>query len=437
MTRVVNLDPSATGIGNTAAHARSSAEAEVLTLYHTLLGRAPGDAERDGWVDAMLAGMTLDTVRAAFLRSEEYQDRARTETLSSRITASGLFDAAWYKTHHPDVAAAGQDPLMHYCRFGRLEDRPPNAWFRPAWYRAQSGLPPGAGPDLLLDYADRGEAAGLTPGPDFEPTWYRDAHGLPADASPLAHFLRNRCNGGVAPCPRLWSVGQAPPQGQSEPAHDPFQRWLENSPDPVIAAAPDIATLSDAGVFDANHYCMVNVDVFESDLDPLAHFCAFGWHEGRNPSFYFDTDWYLATNPEVKRLRLNPLAHYALVGEAAERRPVVYFEPGWYRRTYGVPAGTSALAHYLANRHSGTVSPNALFDPIWYRTHCGQLLHHRRDPFAHYLVAGMQRDLQPSAGFDAAAWRARTRGRRSRHFSRTLSAERDNPLVDYLLSQYR
>jgi len=410
---------------------RLAAETHVLQLYRSLLRREPGDEEREGWVGALLHGLSFEAARSAFLASPEYQGLRRGAEHAERVAATGLFDAAWYLARYPDVAAAGFDPLRHYTGPGWEEQRAPNAYFEPLWYRGHAGIGPEV--DALLDYAERGEAAGVPPGPHFDPAWYRAAYGLEAGASPLAHFLRHRGSGGFAPSPLLWGVAQHP----SPDPGDPFLPWLDMPGDPLGQARADIALLAPSGLFDANHYQIVNNDVFESGVDPLAHYCAFGWREHRNPSFYFSTSWYLATNPEVAQLGVNPLVHYLLAGEAAERRPVVYFEPGWYRRTYGVPAGQSALAHYLAHRHSGTLSPNALFDPVWYRAHCGRPLHPRRDPFAHYLVAGMRADLSPSAQFDPASWRAQRRGRRSRHFTQTLTPERDNPLVDFLLLHYR
>lgn len=417
--------------GDPASEAeREDAERHVLTLYRMLLKREPGRAEREGWVKVLLDGLSPDDARAAFLLSPEYQGLQRDAELVTRITATRLFDKAWYLQRYPDVAAAGFDPLRHYCGPGRSEERAPNPYFAPLWYRAHAGTP--LETDALLDYAERGEAAGLAPGPDFDPAWYRAVYRLSADASPLAHFLQHREAGGFAPSPRLWGVARQAAPG----AGDPFTPWLDGSGDPFERAAPDAGLLEPAGLFDANHYQIVNNDVFDSGLDPLAHYCAFGWREGRNPNFYFSNSWYLATNPEVAPLGVNPLLHYLLVGEAAERRPVVYFDPGWYRRTYGVPPGHSALAHYLAHRHTGMFSPTPLFDPVWYRAHCGRILHPRRDLFAHFLVAGMRADLQPSARFDPSAWRARRHGRRSRHFVQTLTPERDNPLIDYLLAHY-
>ena len=410
---------------------RVIAERHVLDCYRTLLKREPGSAEKDQWISAMLAGMPADAIYAAFERSDEHRALQRHVELTERIAATGLFEPSWYAVQNPDVVAASIDPFVHYCRFGRLEGRSPNAFFLPRWYAQRCELPTDTDP--LLDYAERGEALGLQPSPDFDPGWYRAVYDVGPGLSPLAHFLRHNGVRGFAPSPRLWSLAFREPGAETG---NRFLTWLA-PPDPFAAAAPDVSTLVDTGLFDANHYQIVNNDVFESEVDPLVHYCAFGWREGRNPSFYFNAEWYLATNPDLQRLGVNPLVHYLLIGEPAGRRPVVWFDPAWYRRTYGIPDGVSALGHYLSNRHSGRFSPNSLFDPEWYRAHCGQKLHPRRDAFAHFLVAGMQSDLQPSAQFDAAAWRRRTRGRRSRHFRLPLTPERDNPLVDYMLTQYR
>jgi hypothetical protein len=40
-----------------------------------------------------------------------------------RLAAMQLFDAAAYLRRHPDVRAAGQDPLRHYILHGMAEGR--------------------------------------------------------------------------------------------------------------------------------------------------------------------------------------------------------------------------------------------------------------------------------------------------------------------------
>jgi hypothetical protein len=414
---------------------RASAEAYVLTLYRELLAREPPEPEREGWVATLLGGTPPDTVRDTILDSEEYIERRRVIASREAIARTGLFDPSWYGSANPDVIAAGIDPLDHYARFGRLEGRAPNAYFVDHWYRERAHVPPGV--DALLDYAERGEPLGLPPGPNFDPAWYREAYRLAPTVSPLAHFLARKATGRFAPTPWLWSVATLPADPDASRTGDPLLPYLVSSDDLMATAAPDRALLAESGLFDENYYLVANHDVADAEMDPLSHFCAFGWKENRNPNAYFDLRWYVSTNPEVARLCVNPLVHYTLLGEARDRRPVVYFEPEWYRRTYGLAENASPLAHYLANRFGQRVSPNSLFDAEWFVARNRQKLNGRRDPFAHYLFAGTWEDLQPSPDFDALAWRKRTKGRRSRHFRTLLHPDRDNPLVDYMMSTYR
>lgn len=46
--------------------------------------------------------------------------------ICAELIQSGLFDAQWYLSQNPDVAASGIDPVMHYARTGALEGRQPS-----------------------------------------------------------------------------------------------------------------------------------------------------------------------------------------------------------------------------------------------------------------------------------------------------------------------
>lgn len=105
------------------------------------------------------------------------------------LRRSGLFQDAWYLARYPDVAAAGIDPLEHFCRSGWREARQPNAYFDPAWYQSAYGALIGD-VNPLLDYAIAGEQLGRKPARDFDPMEYRFRHGLPCAESPLLHRLR-------------------------------------------------------------------------------------------------------------------------------------------------------------------------------------------------------------------------------------------------------
>ncbi|MDR3532669.1 MAG: hypothetical protein P4L90_19215 [Rhodopila sp.] len=424
--------------GETGARAddrvRALAHDVIRDLYDSLLDRSPGERELLDWVAALLGGVTLKDIRRAFVESDEYQERVKRQALVRFVEDSGLFDAAWYLAAYPDVAETGVEPLTHYCANGMSEGRAPNAYMAPFWYQARFGI--NALADVFWHYVTEGEREDLPPGPDFDPAWYRAVHGLADDVSALAHFLAHRHTPWVAPCGRLWSVWGLERSDEAAAGSDPFAAFLRDRAAPESSASADAAILSATGVFDENFYALHSNDVLEAGMPPLEHFCRFGWWEGRNPNFYFSVRWYLDTNPQVRALEVNPLVHYILKGERSYRRPVVYFSPDWYYSRYDLPRGTSALAHYLANRRTQRFSPNPLFDPAWYMAQDGVRLHPSRDAFPHFLAAGMGRDVRPSEGFDMTFWRQRLCGRPSRHFTRPLSPERDNPLVLHLASCY-
>lgn len=414
---------------------RHAAVASVVDTFVTLLDRVPTPAELARWADALARGEPAAAVRAAVEGSEEFRDFHQRAPLRAAVEATGLFDAEYYLLAYPDIAAAGIDPLNHFVLHGRGEGRSPNAWLNVRWYRATHGLADGE--DALSHYLEQGEAAGLAPCADFDPAWYRRVNGLAEGNSPLRHFLRFRHQPGVAPCARLWAVRAWLGERTCPAGHDAFSLYLAETPTGEFPRSPDLDLLRGSGLFDENYYALHSNDVLDAEIDPLVHFCQFGWREGRDPNFYFKLRWYVETNPEVATLGVNPLVHYLLVGEPAGRRPVVFFEPVWYRQAYDIPPAQSALAHFLANRRGQKVSPHPLFDPEYYMARCGTVLHPRRDPFSHFLIAGMQNDVAPSDRFDPAAWRKRTTGRQSRHFRNLLSPERDNPLINYLLATYR
>lgn len=111
--------------------------------------------------------------------------------VSRRVTSTlaDCFDADWYARCHPDVVAAGWDPLRHYIEHGAREGRSPGQWFDAAWYGtrypdvAASGLLP------LMHYVALGAAALRQPHPRFDAAWYAACH-PEAAANPLVYHLR-------------------------------------------------------------------------------------------------------------------------------------------------------------------------------------------------------------------------------------------------------
>lgn len=364
----------------------------------------------------------------------EARDR---EATIRELTASGLFDAAWYLLRNDDVARAGQYPLDHFVDYGWAEGRWPNRYFDPAWYRQNNPDVAAAGAGPLLHYLRDGEREGRFAHPLFNNAWYRSAYDLDDRQPALGHYLANRTSGRFVPCAALFAVPlMSPYRDDPRSGIDPVAHYLDDIAAEGKTPSPDAAVLRAAGLFDQNYYLINAADVHEADIDPVEHYCNHGWLERRRPNSYFDPVWYALTNPDAGRLRVNPLVHYSLVGEAENRRPVPFFDPGWYRTEYGVSAEQSALGHYLANRRKQLYAPTPLFDVTWYVKRFGEDIGPNRDPFAHYLQAAMMRDIDPSRGFNVADYRRSHLGRRSRGFARILSPDRHNPLVHYLRSEY-
>jgi CDP-glycerol glycerophosphotransferase (TagB/SpsB family) len=84
--------------------------------------------------------------------------------------------------------------------------------------------------------------------------------------------------------------------------------------------------LAGSDLFDAAFYADTNPDVVRAGLDPLRHFCEYGWRDLRAPSKDFDVWWYWASHLDPSREAINPLVHYALVGRQAglDTRPGPY-----------------------------------------------------------------------------------------------------------------
>jgi Ca2+-binding RTX toxin-like protein len=103
------------------------------------------------------------------------------------------------------------------------------------------------------------------------------------------------------------------------------------------------------GGFDAEYYLFHNPDVAAAGVDPLQHFNTFGWHEGRNPNGWFDTAGYLAHYADVAAAGVNPLQHYEQFGWREGRDPSAYFDTlGYLAKNADVAAAhANPLDHYL------------------------------------------------------------------------------------------
>ncbi len=269
----------------------------------------------------------------------------RTAAESALIdTIAPHFDQAFYLFRNKDVASAGVDPLVHFVRWGHREGRNPHPGFSLAAYAAAFPDVASAGENLFAhhiqatgtatfpvdaDVDARVEMLALL-APLFDADFYRATNPDVAEAGtdPLAHFIDNGHAEGRDPSPdfSLAAYLAANPDvaasGMNPLLHYARHgliegRRLRPEGDAVVGERQLIAPY-----FNAAYYTAMNPDVAASGRDPLDHFLAVGWREGRDPNPFFSTRFYLETNPDIAALGRNPFAHYLEAGRREERDPL-------------------------------------------------------------------------------------------------------------------
>jgi hypothetical protein len=303
-----------------------------------------------------------------------------------------LFDAAYYLSQNPDVAAAGANPLLHFEQYGWREGRDPSLLFSLAKYLAANPDVESAGTDPLVHYLqygqNEGRAAFLTGGA--------------AAADPLVSpaFYDRQLGATIIPAGLAGQQQAAFSYGASG-----WQRGLN----------PD-------ALFDTGYYLAQNPDVRAAGLNPLTHFEQYGWHEGRDPSLLFSTVKYLAANPDVQAAGLDPLQQYLQSGQGAGRMAFLsgntaaadpLIDAMYYDRQLGatlIPIGIAAqqqaaAAYDLSGWRQG-LNPDAFFDTNYYLNHNPDVAAAHLDPVKHYEQYGWHEGRDPSNQFSVSKYLA-------------------------------
>ncbi|HEY8574117.1 hypothetical protein [Phenylobacterium sp.] len=240
---------------------------------------------------------------------------------------SAAVDGAFYRSAYPDVAAAGLDPVRHYAESGWREGRDPVPWFSSRAYLDANPDVRSRGVEPFFHYL----TAGRRQGREIEPSDRAEAY--------LAALSRAGQSYGwsfqpleTAPAPLDLSEPGPPPM--EDPPAEPEPAPVEDPPpEPVSEPAPEpqagptaeeLRALDRAVVepeFDAYWYLQNYRDVAAAGVDPLDHFVASGWREGRNPTPWFSIRDYLETNPDVALAGVNPFVHYLRDGRREGREP--------------------------------------------------------------------------------------------------------------------
>lgn len=186
------------------------------------------------------------------------------------ILQSGLFDADYYVVNNPDVADSKLDPIQHFLTYGLKEGRSPSADFDTAFYIAHN-------PDIAASHEQ-----------------------------PFLHWLHyGRAEGRKAAPDRAIDIAE------------PEETFLLSAKDEYES---EYEAVAESGLFDEAYYLLHNPDVAEAGFDPILHYVAFGWKEGRNPSADFETTFYLNQYPDVVASGMNPFVHWSMHGRAENRR---------------------------------------------------------------------------------------------------------------------
>ncbi len=169
-----------------------------------------------------------------------------------------IFDGEWYRSHYPDIANTGIDPLSHYLSFGLAEGRDPNRFFDSQWYRqtypdvAAAGIPP------FLHYLQFGASELRNPHPRFDAAYYVFLHPEAAGNPLFFHATHGAAQGfptarGFDLAAYLPSPGPAPalPPGLLVDVVIPVYRGLRETRRCLAAVLADLAApLGDVIVID-------------------------------------------------------------------------------------------------------------------------------------------------------------------------------------------
>jgi hypothetical protein len=174
--------------------------------------------------------------------------------------------------------------------------------------------------------------------------------------------------------------------------------------------------------FDAAFYRAVYDDLVGPGFDPLRHYLAGGWREGRDPAPWFSADAYLAANPDIAASGAEPFYHYLTTGrregrEAPASAHAAAWMPTAVRRGVGwsldavmgtepepvpepepeIDAEPPAPLPEVSPEERELVQPE--FDAEYYLAANPDIASAGHDPLDHFLLSGWREGRDPSPAF--------------------------------------
>jgi hypothetical protein len=240
---------------------------------------------------------------------------------------STALDGAFYRAVNPDLLDSALDPIRHYLASGWREGRDPAPWFSTRAYVSAYPDVVKAGWNPLLHYLLVGRREG------------RDV----ARSHLADDYLLRRAHRGEEPA---WSFEAL--TGAAQAADDLTEEIVVRYRERVLTE-PE---------FDADFYLAANLDVAKTGIDPLDHFLAGGWREGRDPNSTFSVKDYLESYPDIAAAEINPFVHFLGAGRAEGRtaRTELGFRYEIIKRLVPLEARVAAVARAEARLKLGTTA---------------------------------------------------------------------------------
>ena len=223
-----------------------------------------------------------------------------------RLNPCANFDTAYYLARSPDVRSAKVNPFYHFLVWGQKEGRRGHPVasnehpldgalleiynvieeeFDTEYYLSNVPLARQTHVNPLLHYLWFGWPQGHNPNRDFETNFYlsKNSDVAKAGLNPFYHYLRS---------------------GRKEGR----RANINDRRVPMRFASPAVAQAI-VERFDEQFYLERYSADGVTDIEPLRHYCQFGWRQGNDPSKSFSTVEYMHSHPGRNWEDTNPFVH--------------------------------------------------------------------------------------------------------------------------------
>jgi len=368
-----------------------------------------------------------------------FRRKPRTATIDGplvrAILSTGLFDAQWYATQRPNLPSVLDLALGHFLEVGWKEGLDPSPRFSTRGYLASNPEVAAANQNPLLHYLTVGRLQGRTPGieadgtnselvarsiaSEFDSKFYaaNNPDVSRAGYSPLAHFLSIGWKNGRDPHPQFSTQHYLDTNPDVRAAGiNPYYHYLiagrreGRIPNPTASADSHMVVVRAviAREFDATYYLSAHEGVRESGVDVLTHYIERGWKLGFDPNAEFSTSYYLTVHADVRNAAIDPFYHYLTEGRREGRATSAVtkaaqgsdddvrnaiagaFDSDFYLAQYPdvARAGVDPIVHYVRHGWREGRDPHPQFSTKYYLSAYPDIREAGINPFYHFVIAG-------------------------------------------------